>query len=222
MLFRLFYGQDFWEALISALLIVPTVLISLSLHEAAHAFVANKCGDPTAKALGRLTLNPLKHLDPIGTVMMLLTGYGWAKPVPVNSRYFKNPKRGMALTALAGPMMNFLLGFLGAVAYAFCYRGLVAHPDSNLLYAAVLFFNYFSMLNIVYMVFNLIPIPPFDGSRILLLFLPTKWYFSVMKYERIIMMVVLIGFATGLFWSPVAGLSSWILDGIYRLIGLIF
>lgn len=222
MLFQLFQTDSIQMALISVLLTVPTVLIALSLHEAAHAFVAYKCGDPTARNLGRLTMNPFKHLDPIGTLCMLIFGYGWAKPVPVNSRYFKKPKKGMALTALAGPVMNLLLGFIGVTFYALFFRLLERHARNVFLEAAVLFFFNFFRLNILYAVFNLIPIPPFDGSRVAFVFLPDKFYYGVMKYERILMIVVLIGFATGLFWTPVDLIAGLIQKGMLSLISLIF
>lgn len=222
MLFRLFSGQDFQWALISLLLTLPCVLIALTFHEAAHAFVAYKCGDPTARALGRLTLNPIKHLDPLGTLAMFLFGYGWAKPVPINSRYFKNPKKGMALTALAGPCMNLILGFIGAVIHAILYRVSLRVGSPLVLEVAILFFWVFTELNVVYAVFNMLPVPPFDGSRAFLIFLPTKAYFGIMKYEKIIMIVVLVGFATGLLWSPVEWIAGALMNGINALVGLIF
>jgi Zn-dependent protease len=221
MLLDLLQSGDLKMALLSLVLTLPSILLALSLHEAAHGFVANLCGDPTAKNLGRLTLNPLKHLDPIGTVLMLVTGYGWAKPVPVNTRYFKNPKKGMALTALAGPLMNLTLGLFGAFVYAILERFLDFETSAFAL-AAILFFYYFALINVTYAVFNLIPLPPFDGSRVLLLFLPTKWYFGIMKYERIIMIVILVGMASGRFWAPIGALAELLLDAMLKLAFLLF
>ena len=218
MLFDLIQMGDAKMALIVFLLTVPSMLIALTFHEVAHGYVAYKCGDPTAKSLGRLTLNPIKHLDPIGTLLMLLVGYGWARPVPVNSRYFRNPRKGMALTALAGPMTNFLLAVVGLVSYwvifYFNYEamriGSLTGNISPLLEASLLFTYYFSMLNLTYAVFNMIPLPPFDGSRVFFVFLPPKYYFGVMKYERIILLAVLLSM-TVLPWSPI----HWIVDFIW-------
>ena len=115
MLLDLWTANDPKQLIISILLTVPIVMISLSVHEAAHAYIAYKMGDPTARNLGRLTINPMKHLDLVGSLMMLFVGYGWAKPVPINTRYFKNPTKGMALTARAGPLSNLMLAFIGLV-----------------------------------------------------------------------------------------------------------
>ena len=176
------------DALISVLLSLPVIVLSLSLHETAHGWVAYKLGDPTAHNLGRLTLNPLKHLDPIGFIFMLLFGIGWAKPVPINTRHFKNPRVGMALSGIAGPVSNLLLGFLGMLLYVltivFC---VVAGVDPWAIVwtkVLLLFLDVLAFMNIALAVFNLIPVPPFDGSRFAYVFLPTKWYFKVMQYER--------------------------------------
>ena len=228
MLFNLLRSGSWQEALVVFLMTVPSILIALTFHEVAHGYVAYKCGDPTAKYMGRLTLNPVKHLDFLGTVLMLLTGYGWAKPVPVNSRYFKNPRKGMALTALAGPMTNLILGFFGVIirtiiVVSFSEQILIGKlVEYNVPTAAADFFAYFAMINLVYAVFNMIPLPPFDGSRVFLVFLPTKYYFGIMKYERIIMLVVLLGMAMGFFWTPVANIVELLLTGMEKLAFMIF
>ena len=168
---------------------IPIVLLSLSVHEVAHGYAAYKFGDPTARNLGRLSLNPLKHLDPIGALCMLLFGFGWAKPVPINTRYFKNPKSGMALSALAGPLSNLIMAFVAFVTQMYILRfgatAIFTNPN-GIVYMLFLFFNEFFYLNISLAVFNLLPIPPLDGSRILFYLLPDKVYFGVMKYEQYI------------------------------------
>ncbi len=197
---------DWRNLIIQVLLMLPVVLIALSAHEAAHGLAAYFMGDRTAYNLGRVTLNPTKHLDPMGTLMMLVFGFGWAKPVPINARNFKNPKWGMALTAIAGPLSNLLFGVLGAiltsVAFFTSYFILPIYAPQILeaaYYEAVTtvlldLFSYFSLINFIYAFFNLIPLPPFDGSRFFFTFLPAKWYFGIMKYERYIMFGVLILF----------------------------
>ena len=189
MIFDLLKG-DLTSVLIRLLLVMPSILMALTFHEFAHGFIANKLGDPTAKNLGRLTLNPLKHLDPMGTLMMLFVGIGYAKPVPINSRYFKKPKRDMALTALAGPAMNLILSFAGVMIYS-VYLAFLG-SNNYITYAVYVFFYYFAYLNAYLAIFNLMPIPPFDGSRIALVLLPDKYYWGIMKYERTIMIVTII------------------------------
>ena len=191
------------DTLIQFLFVVPCVLIALTFHEFAHGYMAYKLGDPTAKNFGRLTLNPLKHLDPIGTICMIFFHFGWAKPVPINSRYFKKPRRDMALTAAAGPIMNFILALFGVLVCRILTKIFVAFPAQSdfvyyIQYAALTLFSYFHMLNLSLGVFNLIPIPPLDGSRIFYIFLPQKWYFGVMKYEKYIQLALLVLLWTGL------------------------
>ncbi len=219
MLSYLLGSGDIRIGLISALLSIPSVLIALSFHEFAHGFSAHLLGDPTAERQGRLTLNPLAHLDPIGAVVMLLFGFGWAKPVPINVGYFKNRKLGMALTTAAGPLMNFLLGIIGTIAFFFVSR----IPGNGLvLFVFMLLFQYFALLNFSLGFFNLIPLPPFDGSRILFVFLPDKIYFAVMKYERIIMIVFLILLWSDLIPFSTSNLSYACVSGILNLLERIF
>lgn len=164
-------------------------LIALTVHEAAHGYTAYRLGDPTAKSLGRLTLNPIKHIDPFGAVCMVLFHFGWARPVPINPRYFKKPKRDFALTALAGPVSNLLLALISALGYLLTvkgFSGVVFNSELALKLALNLtvFVYTFHAVNLGLAVFNLIPVPPLDGSRLLNVILPTRLYFKVMRYER--------------------------------------
>ena len=214
------------DTLIQFLFVVPCVLIALTFHEFAHGYMAYKLGDPTAKNFGRLTLNPLKHLDPIGTICMIFFHFGWAKPVPINSRYFKKPRLDMALTAAAGPIMNFILAFFGVLVCRILTKIFVAFPAQSdfvyyIQYAALTLFSYFHMLNLSLGVFNLIPIPPLDGSRIFYIFLPQKWYFGVMKYEKYIQLALLVLLWTGLLSRPLSAAVSWISGGMQWLVSWI-
>ena len=220
------------------LLRIPVILLALSMHEAAHGYAAYRMGDPTARNMGRLSLNPLKHLDPLGTLMMLVFGFGWARPVPINPRYFKDPKKGMAVSAAAGPIVNLLLGFLGLFCanlfwFVMTRSGLIfeangtlyAGTDSafivNLITYTHLFFYLFYMLNVSLGVFNLLPVPPLDGSRIFLSFLPPDLYFRVMRYERVIQTVLMLGLWVGLLDRPLRAAVSIVMRGMEWLIGLI-
>ena len=181
------------EYILSALV----VLLALTIHEFSHGYAAYKLGDPTAKSFGRLTLNPIKHLDPIGAVCMLLFRVGWAKPVPINPGYFKKPKRDFAITALAGPVSNLILSFFSAFLYLFAYallKDLEFSSEFTLSLAqnALLFIWLLHIINLSLAIFNMLPIPPFDGSRILYAILPHRIYFKVMKNERRIYYAVLL------------------------------
>ena len=218
--------QDPVTGFIYLLLTIPCILIALTVHEMCHGYAAYKLGDPTARNLGRLTLNPLKHLDPVGTICMLIVGFGWAKPVPINTRYFKKPRRDMALTGLAGPLSNFVLAFIGVLFFRITISlwGLIS-PDGNFgnscFNMLLLFFNLFAQLNLGLGLFNLIPVPPLDGSRIFYVFLPPRIYFGVMKYERFISIAILLLLWSGALSVPLSYLRSYILDGMNWLVGLI-
>ncbi|MBQ7324821.1 MAG: site-2 protease family protein [Clostridia bacterium] len=215
-------GLSLQEMLIQILLTIPTIFIALTFHEVAHGWMSYKLGDPTAYNMGRLTLNPLKHLDPIGALCMLLVGFGWAKPVPVNARYYKNPKRGMALTAFAGPAMNLILAFFGVIIYRLINRfGYLLIPNGLLVFVLFTLFYYFAYLNIFLAVFNLIPIPPFDGSRIAYVFLPTNLYFKIMRYERIIQIIVMVALVSGIVSLPLGFIADGIQYAMEWLIGLV-
>lgn len=216
--------------LVSLALSLPIILFSLTFHECAHGWAAMKLGDRTAYNLGRLTLNPIKHIDPIGFICMLAFGYGWAKPVPIVTRNFKNPRKGMALSAIAGPLSNLLLGLCFVILHnlaafginlAFAQSASVSERAYIIAQLFLIFFGMGARLNVYLAVFNLLPVPPFDGSRFFYVFLPTKWYFKVMQYERYIMYAVLALFYFGILSIPLDFISGLILDGMYWLIGLI-
>src|SRR5450756_1987269 len=173
------------------LYITVILLLALPLHESAHAWVAYKFGDNTAKDMGRLTLNPFKHLDLLGSIMMYVAHFGWAKPVPVDPRNFRNRRLGMLLVALAGPFSNLLLAFvsmllLGLLAKLQATGLLVAGTGigATVLSGAVELFSMLVQLNIILAVFNMIPVPPLDGSRILSAFLPDSWMIRLNRAER--------------------------------------
>lgn len=217
-------GSQYIVVWIFVFLIV--MLVSLPLHEYAHGMTAKLLGDDTAENSGRLTLNPIVHLDIMGTIAMLLFGVGWAKPIPINPAKCTKvkPKAAMAITAFAGPITNLILGFISVIIMQFIFYAnfdiLMSGKESvefYLFYAA----NSVASINIYLAVFNLLPIPPFDGSRIFLSFLPTKLYFKVMKYERVIMIVIMILLITGILTLPLGFLSNKILVGMVYITSFI-
>ncbi len=193
------------------LLLVPVLLFALCFHEFAHAWMANKLGDPTAKHSGRLTLNPLAHLDPMGSLMILFVGFGWAKPVPVDVRYLQNPRIDMMKISFAGPAANLLLAFVGGTIIR-------AHLVGGSL---ILMLVLFTQINIMLAVFNMIPIPPLDGSQIFSGLMVRKKPDLVMKLQiygpQILFGLILIGYFTEispLWWamSPFVNFSCFCLQ----------
>ena len=201
---RIFLEQFDWAGLLSLFQRILEVLVCLTVHETCHGLVAYALGDPTAKRMRRLSLNPLHHIDWLGLASMFLCGFGWAKPVPVDMRYFKRPKAGMAVTALAGPASNFLLAML-LLFFASLTARLAAGEGAALLYG---FLVNTALLSVGLGLFNLVPIPPLDGSKVLFALLPERAYYTLMRYERYGMMVLLL-----LVWLNVGG--SFLSEGIY-------
>ena len=184
--------------------ILLTIFLVLPLHECAHGFVAYKLGDDTAKRAGRITLNPLAHINYVGAALMLLIGFGWAEPVPVDARNFKNPKAGMAITALAGPVSNLLAaivaGFLSNLFYFLYVKGAgIEIFGISLLAYLLMFFEFLISINIGLAVFNFLPVPPLDGSKILMAFLPNKAIRWILERQGTISMILFIVIMMGGF-----------------------
>lgn len=201
--FQWFQQLDY-SKILEILLLTLASLFCIIFHECAHGMTALWLGDPTAKRMGRLTLNPLRHIDPMGLLLMIIAHIGWAKPVPVDMRNFKHPKWGMALTALAGPICNFLTAILFAVPMLVLYTCIDIDYNEVLFWIA-LFCEYVFMLSIGLGIFNLLPIPPLDGSKILFSVLPSRAYLKLMRYEKY---GILFLFAIFVIIRFVPGLSS--------------
>jgi Zn-dependent protease len=206
------FTPDFFRSLI---LSAPAILFGLTIHEFSHGWVAWRLGDPTAKMMGRLTLNPLKHLDPIGTIALFFFRFGWAKPVPIDPTYFRHPTRDMAISSLAGPAANLLTAALsGGVVRLLDLFGVAGFPW--------LLANYFVLFNLILCFFNLIPIPPLDGSRLLYHLLPPNLARSYAGLERygfmILIGIIFLGQVTGvsiigLYITPLLRLFGWLFSG---------
>ena len=232
--------------IISLLLTIPGVFLTLAVHECAHGWASYQLGDPTARNLGRLTLNPLKHIDPLGLICMIFFRFGWAKPVPVNARYYKKPRRDMALVAAAGPASNLVMLIVAMLLlhasffiydlavtqnYSFAYFWNLSFTNSGLPIpkeiGAKLMFLWFTflknlcILNASLAVFNLLPIPPLDGSRIAFIFLPVRFYFGIMRYERIIQTAMFVLLFIGVFDGLLSFTTSNLIRGTLWLVELI-
>jgi Zn-dependent protease len=201
----------------SMALMIPAIVLGLTFHEFAHGWMANRLGDRTARSMGRLTLNPVAHVDPVGLILLFLAGFGWAKPVPVNPYNLRGDmRRSMLLVSLAGPATNIILAVVAAVVLGAFYGLRLPYFESIMIYMI--------QINVVLAIFNLIPIPPLDGSKILAGILPgeQKWLHQLEAYGAIILIVLVftgaIGFLFRIFVSPIVMLLISVANLIYRLV----
>ena len=205
-------------SLLDAVLRVAAIFLCLTVHETCHGLAALALGDPTAKSMHRLSLNPLRHIDWIGLLMMFVAGFGWAKPVPVDMRHFRHPKSGMAITALAGPLSNFLMGWaaLGGASllYHFALKQIITVQLYAHLFALLI---QIAVLSVGLGMFNLIPFPPLDGSKILFSLLPDRIYYFILRYERYLMAALFALVFFGLLDTPLDVLRNWGLKGLCQL-----
>ena len=216
------YLTNLWNALDfgsleSILLRLAAVFLCLTIHETCHGLAAYALGDPTAKRAHRLSLNPLRHIDWIGFVMMIVAGFGWAKPVPVNPNYFKKPKQGMAITALAGPVSNFVLALLLLLAARLVYlRALATGTLPETLFT---FLVNTASLSVGLGLFNLVPVPPLDGSKVVAVLLPDRAYNWLMRYEQFGMVLLVIIISVGIGSNVLYAAIRWVFDLFCRIVG---
>lgn len=209
--------------LITLLLTLPAVILCLSIHETCHGLAAYALGDRTAANQGRLTLDPMAHIDPMGFLCMLLLGFGWAKPVPVNTSNFKNRRAGMAIVAAAGPVSNFLIGFVGYLLYFFISYATASMNGVAGLFVWVIaqFFRYLATLSIGLGTFNLLPVYPLDGYRVLDAFLPFEWSMKLRQYQTYLLLAMIALMWFGGTSILIGTMDGWIWNAAYRLVSLL-
>ena len=222
MIFDLIRNGLSFELIINLMVRIFVIFCVLPIHEFAHAFIAHKLGDDTARLKGRMTINPLAHIDPFGALMIIIGGFGYAKAVPVNIRNFKKRKPYMAITALAGPVSNIIMSIFFMFFTMLIQYKIGLSSDSGILYNVAVFLMTAAQINISLAVFNLLPIPPLDGSRIFSLIIPDKYYYGIMQYERYIMIGLFVLLFTGILSTPLSYLSMLISNLIYSITSLPF
>ena len=215
--FRAWLAQLQFDGVWQTAVLVAASLLCITFHETCHGLAAYKLGDNTAKRMGRLSLNPLKHVDLMGLIMMALFRFGWAKPVPVDMRNFKNPKAGMALTALAGPVSNVVLAYAAVVLCNFVMFLADRLGSTWLLLALAQFFVYVEIISAGLAVFNVFPIPPLDGSKVLFALLSDRAYDRLMRYEKYGMGLLMVLLVTGEIDRPLGAMRDWLLTWLNSL-----
>ena len=216
------YLTNLWNAvdfgsLRDILLRVAAVFLCLTIHETCHGLAAYALGDPTAKRAHRLSLNPLRHIDWIGFFMMIVAGFGWAKPVPVNPNYFKKPKQGMAVTALAGPVSNLLLAILLLLIARGVYIRAALTGSFSATWFAFLLDT--ASLSVGLGLFNLVPVPPLDGSKVVAVLLPDRAYNWLMRYEQLGMVLLVVIISVGVGSNALDAAIRWVFDLFCRIVG---
>ena len=204
-----------WNYLLEMVFGVIPALLCITLHELSHGAVAYSLGDDTAKRQGRLTLNPIRHIDIMGLLMMVFFRFGWAKPVPVNMNRFKNPKKGMAITALAGPVSNVIIAVIFLFLYGFFFP--VLNGKSEFAGIVLDMLQITAYMSLGFAVFNILPIPPLDGSKVLFSLLSDEQYRTLMRYERYGMMILLVLVASGLLGRPLSPATQYLLNKLFFL-----
>ncbi len=215
--FRAWLAQLQFDGVWQTAVLVAASLLCITFHETCHGLAAYRLGDNTAKRMGRLSLNPLKHVDLMGLIMMALFRFGWAKPVPVDMRNFKNPKAGMALTALAGPVSNVVLAYAAVVLCNFVIFLADRLGSTWLLLALAQFFVYVEIISAGLAVFNVFPIPPLDGSKVLFALLSDRAYDRLMRYEKYGMGLLMVLLVTGAIDRPLGAMRDWLLTWLNSL-----
>lgn len=212
MTFSQWLGQLQYDRLLTMLVMALAALLAICLHEISHGCAAYLMGDDTAKRMGRLSPNPIKHVDILGLLLLVTAHFGWAKPVPIDARNFKKPKQGMAITALAGPVMNILITAVGMMLYsgALCLTDALGGPAW--MDYVLLFFYYLYNLSAGLAMFNLLPIPPLDGSKVVFAILPNQIYGTILKYERYGFLVLCALVWMNVLDGPLIAMRSWLLE----------